>query len=1385
MKRILLTIFGMSAIWGLTVSAQAPLPATFPIATQAEFSSYGTVDANDDGKTWKFESKAACYEGLGVTVPADDWLILGPIDLSAGSSYTLTHEAWQTYRPESYEICLSPSGEIADAVAIFTSGTIPNSAAPFSSDFTVATPGVYHLMIHATTQSAGISLYVRNVQIAANGPEGFTIPFEMLPEADEARHFTVINANNDAKTWSYDLTNKGFAIECPQTEDSDDWLMFPEVEFSAAGRYLFQWDARSWGDPQVMEVCIGQGDDPTDFGRIYREPEIGGNLYTREALFEIPEAGAYRMALHCTTPANRYKLLTKNYRITQTERQLPLPLPLDISTDTEVNEEWTFASPFLYGPQTRVKVTGNIQGDPVTLAFADAPAEGAIKNRYELEASADGHAEKVFWLPSEGVGYLGFKSSGNSTVSGLRAEIFTEADEAYQLPFMMQPTAEEFEEFLTVNANGDASTWSYYDQFGAAKYNWSNTDKADDWLILPAINIPDASEMISFGLKARGMAVTLPETFEIWAGESATPDEMTKLYDSPEIRTEQFMPLSFSFAPQWTGVTHFAVRATSEPKMFHLFVRDFEIQADGRPTTIPTPPTAVTANPSHPGSTDATVSFAFPLLNEHGDTLDPSGMLTATVTSPVATATTTGLPGTQASVTLANGQGEGEIIIVIANEFGESNASVTKVYTGVDRPSKADVVSVKADETNRKATVSWIMEETGASGGYIEPSEVTFTIRHSVGNGSYQSVGTVKGANEFTYSIPDSYPLEMHYFMVTPSNIAGEGEQGRGTGIMLGRPHSIPASEDFSSGTIELGPLGMSNPDESYTLDWYFDNPALGFDEAANLSGKALVAFTEEEGAARGRLNLPKFDTRTDKGARISVRLFNYPHFAQTDIYASTASGEDILIGSVAPTTEPGWKEYSFALPESLMDRQWIAPYLDFGFEGTYDDEIWMLDRYEMANQYDVDVELRPVATHPFMYADTETEWRFEICNFGSNQASFPHPKLDFTNADGECISFHECETDVLETLESGESRIIRIPVCLGTTFEGEVSWDITVNSAGEGYADNNLAAGRTEVWQQEEFVVRDLSGIIENDGVHLQWSAPSTGYGILYMDNLRSWDYGPKLGMFTNCDGDGQIETGFVGFPFPGMNAPKAWQVFDYESGGFDVIYAGHLGSAKSLIAFSPAGGLGAADDWLISPEVRGGTQLTFYVRPLHFGYGREKVEIMVSETGDRPEDFRVLETYQTAEGDPSKTPYWEEVEVMLPESARFFAIRYASDDIFGLQLDDVIYTPAQEDSEALTYTIFRNDIKIAEGIQGTEYVYVPTTTATGTYSIAVEKAYGGLYPKSNEVTMDTSGITGITDSCAKPIYYDLGGRRIASPTEPGVYIRIQGTERRKIIAR
>lgn len=1337
------------------------LPVKFKFE-QEDMASYLTVDANGDGTCWKYEKDyslggTACYESMTATAGADDWLILPFVDFNVPSgSYAISLQAKKLVKPESFDICISPTTDIADAkvMASFSDEITSPSFGQLSAEFNVPSPGKYCVMIHATSPEKGLSLNVTNVEISANASEGFTVPFAMTPEPDEARHFKFIDVNDDGKTWFYDTSNKGLSYEYHATNPADDYALFPEIIIPEPGNYKFTWTPRAYGTSlESMEVLIGLGDNPSTFTTVWTEPMVSSTIYPREVVIRIPEAGAWRPALHCSSAANRYKLLVKDFTLDATDESPAEALPMTMAGPLDVTSASPAASKaFLLPEAARVKIEFKHQGAPMAVGLGNAPHAAASTELFTVEASQETTAvSKILNLTGPGIRYLVFTSEGEAQLTDLNVRVFTEEDEAYQLPFSIQPTEEQFQEFTVVNSNKDASTWTYYADFDAARYNYSATEKADDWLVTPAINVPSTDAMLTFSFNVRGMGKSFPETFEIWSGSTPDISRMEKLYTSPEVRNEQFTPYSVSFAPSHKGLTYMAIRATSEPKMFHIFVRDLELKADGRSVAVARPVSDLKAEGLPEGSTDAKVTFTMPSYTEGGAAIDAAATLTAEVKSSSATVTLSGAPGQSMECTIANGQGEGEISVVVINEAGRSNAAVTTVFTGQHRPAAVADLKAEADATNRIATLTWSLSEEGIDGGYVDPAQVTYTIRHAAGSGSYTKIGTTDGTCTFSYTIPDSYPQEMHYFTVTASNAAGDGpEPQKGLGLVMGKPHAIPSTEDFSDGSITLGPVGMSYPDDTYTLDWYFDNPANAFDEAANNSSLALIAFTENDGAARGRLHLPKFDTRTDKGARVVLRLFNFPHFAPTDVYGSTYDTKDVRIGRIEPSENAGWTEYSLPLPENLLNKEWVEIYLDFGFDGSHDDEIWMLDRYGMENYHEVELDLRAATTHSRVKANEKTDWRFIAGNYGRTDITFTVPTLNFTTEDGDVMQFDAVESAGKEiTLKPGETVGLRYEPVADTALEGDGAFDIEIPVEGDGNPANNSVADAIKVWTQKEYVVRDLTATRDNDNnqdeVTLSWSAPSADYGILYVDNLDSWDMGDQLGLFTNYDGDGIPTMMFVGASYPGMGKAKAWQVFDYEDAGFDYRYAGYLGTAKSLIAFGPGDGKTKADDWLISPEVKGSTELTFYLRPLHYAYGHETVEVLTSSTGNRPGDFTLLTTYNTKDGDAEATPYWEEVVTTLPADARYFAIRYVSCNIFGLQLDDVIFTPAQGVDDALTYTVMRDGETIATGVK--ETAFTDTFAGSATYHVAAEKAYGGLHPLSNRAMVAVSGIGTITE--------------------------------------
>ena len=78
----------------MSATAQAqdhptPAPCFFDLTYEAGLASFTIVDANNDGKTWMWDSQSECVSCPGLNDDSDDWIITPPVSLEAGKIYQM------------------------------------------------------------------------------------------------------------------------------------------------------------------------------------------------------------------------------------------------------------------------------------------------------------------------------------------------------------------------------------------------------------------------------------------------------------------------------------------------------------------------------------------------------------------------------------------------------------------------------------------------------------------------------------------------------------------------------------------------------------------------------------------------------------------------------------------------------------------------------------------------------------------------------------------------------------------------------------------------------------------------------------------------------------------------------------------------------------------------------------------------------------------------------------------------------------------------------------------------------------------------------------------------------------------------------------------------
>ena len=296
-----------------------------------------------------------------------------------------------------------------------------------------------------------------------------------------------------------------------------------------------------------------------------------------------------------------------------------------------------------------------------------------------------------------------------------------------------------------------------------------------------------------------------------------------------------------------------------------------------------------------------------------------------------------------------------------------------------------------------------------------------------------------------------------------------------------------------------------------------------------------------------------------------------------------------------------------------------------------------------------------------------------------------------------------------------------------------------------------NNASGVVSVYVKGSSLpaARNLAGAKDGSDVVLTWEAPEKfevndpaeddfeAYETFIIDGIGDW---------ATYDGDGTPTVYFGGPEVPHAYEAKAWQVWAPEEAGFALdkfdVLTPHSGS-KYLTCWAASNGIDATlpnDDWLISPEIAGGTDVTFWYRMPNAGSEPQLFEMLYSTTDREPESFTAFDSDGISFGTD-----WVYFEFTLPEDALYFAIRSCSTGSYTVALlDDITYTPLYGSTSELTlegYNVYRDDELIADRVAESSYTDKDGNKEPHTYHVTAQWKEGESN-YSNGVQVQTSGI-------------------------------------------
>ncbi len=1007
------------------------------------------------------------------------------------------------------------------------------------------------------------------------------------------------------------------------------------------------------------------------------------------------------------------------------------------------------------------------------------------------------------------------------------------------LPFSLHPTETEAKLITTITNYPPESqvfrTWRYHtfesdgieqSCFLCDTYSYDENqedENQEEWMFLPPVHIPKTDKLVELSFQFAGAVYDeCPENLTVAYGSEANPDAMTlvkqwEFNPAPNSWTE----MKIWFAPnEGTQYIGFLTKPSSDGN--NVMVRNINLSVSERPDYTPAAVANLSAEPLPKGALKAKVSFTMPGNSVTGSQIE--GNLTATVKSSVETRTVNASPGKNISVEVSTADGLNDIMVFASNEADgiESNVSV---FTGNDVPLPISLEKSKVGHTEDYTGlhIEWEHPDKGANGGYVNPDDVTYALciynEETYEWEIAQQLGHVTSCDYF----PDPKDkIDASEVGILSQNAKGNCGTLFTTYDVCGKPYTLPLWDSVDA--YELRPKIAEQPDDSY--DYY------GFSSSYDAYpywissptpyGNAAYFATGSDGY-KVRTALPAFSTEGIKSAHLEASLYSTDKSAKINIFAETYGSETELLASYCAEESDGFVRKRFEIPSKFLDKKWVEIKMEAEINSEEEATV-AFGPYKIQTFFADDISLFYLYSPNFMTIGRQANISATIENNGLQSAESPSLELSITKNGKEIAK-------IPMTREDGDGRLNELEQATyitkwtpGPDAEGELTISAKTMDADMNES-NNIKSATAWVGRDNNPTVTDLEARVmeESNNAHLTWTDPTVETGFESFESLTPFSYGDQIGDFKSVIlDDNELNTEFE-FDIPFASVPKAWQVInirEVEKSIADANMENKWFSASTgdqcLMTTPPisiiAGAELAADRWLITPELKPQSKVSFKLTSAVTGYV-EPVEILVSSTDDNPENFTSIETLRLLSSG------WKEYEYTLPSDARYLAIRYLgnSDGSQFLLLDDFSYVPAAESPKLIGYDIYRDGRLLNESL-------AVRSTWADTQTPASDMVYYNIKPvvskqgvvirglMSNTAYVQLSGVNNVETAKARIlaadgsvmvigfageriIVSDSQGRVVADvakapdavriPVEPGIYAVRAGSVNAKLMVR
>lgn len=990
-------------------------------------------------------------------------------------------------------------------------------------------------------------------------------------------------------------------------------------------------------------------------------------------------------------------------------------------------------------------------------------AEG-LKETTFSESVPEAHARYYYTVTACSDNREGETATSNKVTAG--STWFTPYIETFD-------TQADFDSFKVIDANNDTHTWSFMFpsgvESGYAYLQGNGTADVDtgiyegngndDYLISPSISLKKNTDYrLTF------------ETYDQWL----TMEHMTILLgnkqevtgDEKEIASLDIMydknKYEIMFNVPEDGLYNLLFHGDSPAQSVNISMDNISLDVY---STFEGPDcvTDVKVSAGEKGALNNTLTFVAPTKTYKGETLSDIAYINVYRNGSSKPAHVFETPKAGETLTWTDTdveQGNVTYRIVPFNTSGQGKEAVITNWVGLDMPANVANLKVKMNENN-KAVLTWDkVTEEGLHGGYVNPDDVQYVLcRYNEYNWTNPWEPVTDYTSDLTVTDETFSPLygaQQQYvdYLLVAVNSAGTSE-GTGVGIVLGEPYERPYDESFAYGFASKDPWTLYAT--SYNYAW---NMSTG-------SGIAVKPYDGDEGMLQFSYIAEDSNDQVITGPRISLNGSESPELSFFMYHGFEAEPEDLTLKVYTNYDDEGWENsanvaynngatgwvrYSVPLRTDADNIQ-----IAFGAYAADASASIYVDAISIDESTENDLALTSISIdEKRIEAGESTTVNVGVANYGTNKAEGYKVVL---LRDNEVIDTKQGETITQNAMAQVAFEINTTKAEATKTY----IYRAAIEYEPDTYTDNDSTSTvRLYVHGSNLPVAENLTGSTSGNSVTLNWEKPAKseiadkvtddfeGYESFIIEGIGDW---------KTYDGDGTPTVYFGGPTISHAFEAKAWQVWAPVEAGFTLdkfeVLTPHSGD-KYLTCWAASDGVSTTlpnDDWLISSDVIGGTDVSFYYKMPNEGSDPQVFEMMYSTTDQEPENFIAFDRDSIVSGTD-----WVLFEYTLPADAKYFAIRSCSKGSYTVALlDDITYTPLYGSTSEITltgYNVYRDNQLIASNVTGQTYTDSNPGEGTHVYNVtAVWKEGESNYSNSYESSIG-SGIDASTAEQGIKVY-------------------------------